>query len=83
MGDFNCEKDYRGSAGGNLKSGDLLQVLQDNFPIKIVTEPIKGENILDLTLTTDGNMINEVENGIQLVYSNPKEKRFTLDQGNS
>ena len=62
-----------------MESEDFLKVLQDNFLKQVVTEPTRGENILDLVLTNNENMINEVEVGSQLGSSDHREIRFNLE----
>ncbi len=64
---------------GDLESEDFLRVLQDNFLKQVVTEPTRGDNILDLVLTNDENMISEVDVGSQLGCSDHREIRFNLE----
>ncbi len=53
--------------------------MQDNFLKQVVTEPTKGDNILDLALTNNENMISEVDVGSQLGCSDHREIRFNLE----
>ena len=51
---------------GDLGSEELLKVIEDNFLKQVVTEPTRGDNILDLILTNNSNMIRDIEVGEEL-----------------
>lgn len=79
MGDFNYRNiDWEGMVG-DLESEDFLKVIQDNFLKHTVTEPTRGNNILDLVLTNNENMVSELDVGGELGGSDHKEIRFNLD----
>ncbi len=63
LGDYNFRRIDWESVVGDLESEDILKVLQDNFLKQVVTEPTRGDNILDLVLTSNENMISEVDVG--------------------
>ena len=48
------------------ESEDFLKVSKDNFLKQVVMEPTRGDNILDLVLTDNGNMIRNVQVGEEL-----------------
>ncbi len=76
-GDYNFRRrDWEGEVG-DVESEDFLRILQDNFFKQVVTEPTRGEKILDLVLTNNENMINDVKVGSQLASSDHREIRFT------
>lgn len=77
--DFNYRDiDWEGIIG-NLDSEEFLKVVQDNILKQLMTEPMRGTNILDLVLTNAENIISEVELEGELGCSDDGELRFTLD----
>ena len=62
MGDFNCRVNWdTGVAGGE---GELLiEFVNDNFLTQMVRAPTRGNNTLDLVLTTDEDLVSDVSVG--------------------
>ncbi len=51
--DFNCPGSNWNSMHGDQKGNRLIEMPEDSFISQIVTQPTRGNNILDLVLTTD------------------------------
>ncbi len=79
LGDYNFRRIDWERVIGDLESEDFLRVLQNNFLKHVVTEPTRGENILDLVLTNNENMISEVDVGSQLGCRDHRVIRFNLE----
>ena len=61
MGDFNF-RDIPWDEEDKLdESHQFVQCVNDNFLHQLVTRATRGDNILDLVLTTDGDMIKELD----------------------
>ena len=82
VGDFNFRYINWRQLTGNLESDDFLEVVQDNFLHQFVTEPTRGDNILDLVLSNRENLINNVNIGDKLGSSDHNEIRFNINWRN-
>ena len=79
VGDFNLGQIDWTDLTGNSESEDFLETIQDCFLSQHITEPTRGNNILDLVLSNRENLISNVEVGNELANSDHKEIRFQLD----
>ncbi len=59
-GDFNHANIDWNLLQGRLPDLDLINLVLDNFMTQHVTEPTRGERILDLVLSKDPNLIDDV-----------------------
>ena len=78
IGDFNFRNIDWNLMVGNRESEEFLKVLQDNFLKQLVTEPTRGNNILDLILTNREEIINQVDVGGKLANSDHCEIRCKI-----
>lgn len=61
LGDFNCANvDYENMTG-NAEGERLINFLEDNFLNQTVKCPTRGANILDLVITTDESLVNNIQ----------------------
>ena len=60
MGDFNCPDLCNSIMPTNNESRNLLKFIEDNFLTQTVLEPTRGNNILDLVLTSNENFIENL-----------------------
>jgi len=77
VGDFNSNVDWE-TRESPLANTPLLDFVNDNFLTQWVREPTRGENILDLVLTTEDDIISTLNVGEELGSSDHKIIRFTL-----
>src|SRR6218665_2538863 len=63
MGDFNYHVDWEHSEGEREQDRLFLDFIEASFMQQHVMEPTRGDNILDLVLTSDENMIENVSVG--------------------
>ncbi len=63
VGDFDCPSINWNSMQGDQEGSRLLEMVEDSFLSQIVTQPTRGNNILDLVLTTDTDLICDCEEG--------------------
>ncbi len=63
VGDFNCPSINWNSLQGDQEGSRLLEMVEDSFLSQIVTQPTRGNNILDLVLTSDTEVISDCEVG--------------------
>ncbi len=63
MGDFNLPVHRWGDPLDSHSRYDLYSNLQENSLHQLVMHPTRGKNILDLVLTTNENIINNLEVG--------------------
>ena len=62
IGDFNYrEINWEIMQAGSRKSSDFLDVVMDNLWSQHVTEPTRLDSLLDLVMTSNPNMVDEVE----------------------
>ena len=79
VGDFNYRNINWIDKTGDYESDDFLEVINDNFLHQYVTEPTRGNNILDLVLSNSLNLVQSVEvGGGSLGGSDHKEITFCL-----
>ncbi len=50
IGDFNCSNIDWASMNGDQDSNRLIEMVEDSFLTQTVTQPTRGDNILDLVL---------------------------------
>ncbi|KAK8398645.1 hypothetical protein O3P69_004048 [Scylla paramamosain] len=74
VGDFNSNVDWE-TRESSLAGMPLLEFVNDNFLAQWVKEPTRGDNILDLVLTTEDDIISV---GEELGGSDHKMIRFVL-----
>ena len=77
MGDFNSNVDWE-TRESPLAGTPLLEFVSDNFLSQWVKEPTRGENILDLVLTTEDDIVSDLRVGEELGSSDHKMIRFVL-----
>ena len=64
LGDFNFRNiDWDQAVGTNERERLFLDTIQDNLLSQVVTEPTRGENILDLALVGDTSTVHNVTVG--------------------
>ncbi len=63
VGDLNCPSINWNSMQGDQEGSRLLEMVENSFLSQIVTQPTRGNNILDLVSTTDTNLISDCEVG--------------------
>lgn len=81
MGDFNFpEIKWENSEGGEM-SHPFVNCIQDNFLEQLVTEPTRGQNILDLVLTSDSNFVEDLEVVEPFSNSDHQSVSFSLKIG--
>nr|XP_053638192.1 uncharacterized protein LOC128692900 [Cherax quadricarinatus] len=78
MGDFNYRQIDWSNLTGNLESGDFLDTIQDCFLKQFVTEPTRGNNLLDLVLASRETLINNLEVNDELGESDHKSLSFNI-----
>ncbi|KAK8741935.1 hypothetical protein OTU49_002018 [Cherax quadricarinatus] len=78
MGDFNYRHIDWSNLTGNLESGDFLDTIQDCFLKQFVTEPTRGNNLLDLVLASRETLINNLEVNDELGESDHKSLSFNI-----
>src|SRR6218665_854562 len=66
MGDFNYHIDWEYSEGEKEPDRIFLDFIETSFMQQHVTEKTRGKNILDLVITSDENMMENVSFGEQL-----------------
>ena len=77
VGDFNSSVDWE-TRESPLAGTPLLEFVNDYFLTQWVKEPTRGENILDLVLTTGDDIISDLRVGEELGSSDHKMIRFGL-----
>ena len=78
MGDLNFPNVNYANDCADSEGSRLVNFLNDNFLYQMVREPTRGNNILDLILTTDENFVEGVEVGTQVGTSDHNSLRFKL-----
>ncbi len=63
FGAYNCPNIHWNSIHGDQEINRLIEMLDDSFLSQIVTQPTRGNNILDLVLTIDTDLISDCEVG--------------------
>src|SRR6218665_833145 len=78
MGDFNYHIDWENSEGEKEPDIIFLDFIETNFMQQHVMEPTRGKNILDLVITSDENMIENVNVGEHFNTSDHQVVRWGL-----
>src|SRR6218665_3513513 len=78
MGDFNYHVDWENSEGEREQARLFLDFIEASFMQQHVMEPTRGDNILDLVLTSDENMIENVSVGEHFNTSDHQVARLGL-----
>lgn len=83
LGDFNYpEIDWTDSSNNQINN-QFLEIVNDNFLFQHVTEPTRGKNILDLILTTEERLVENVKIREPLSTSDHNVLEFNLIFGGS
>ena len=77
MGDFNTHIDWE-TKEPCAENAPLLEFVNDGFLSQWVKEPTRGDNILDLVLTTEDDIISDLSVGEELGGSDHKIVRFGI-----
>jgi len=81
MGDVNLPGiDWVQEQGKGRADEDFLDLVQDCFLTKFVDELILGRAVLDLLLSNDPNMVEEVEVGEHLVASDQQGRGHSISR---
>ena len=78
MGDFNYHIDWETLEGEREKDRRFLDFVDACFMQQHVMEPTRGDNILDLVITTDENMVENVSVGEHFNTSDHQVVRWEL-----
>src|SRR6218665_3602107 len=78
MGDFNYHVDWENSEGDKEPDRIFLDFIETNFMQQHVMEPTRGKNILDLVITSDESMIENVSVGEHFNTSDHQVVRWGL-----
>ena len=79
FGDFNLPVTEWGGALNSHSGHDLYSNILESSLYQHVHEPTRGENILDIVLSTNENQIDNVEVGPELSTSDHKSVMFTIE----
>ena len=63
MGDFNFHVNWNTLEGETRKDRQFMQVIEDEFLSQLIKEPTRGGNTLDLLLTSDKDLIDNLTVG--------------------
>lgn len=64
IGDFNLPNIHWGDVKGSGHASEkMTEFIKDNFLYQLVQKPTRGDNILDLVITTHENLISDLEVG--------------------
>jgi hypothetical protein len=78
MGDFNHHIDWNQRECENQADELFLEYMDDNFLTQHVTEPTRRENTLDLVISTEENLIEEIKVGEEFGTSDHQIIRFNI-----
>ena len=78
MGDFNFHIDWNKKQGKKPSKDLFLECMDENFLTQHVVEPTREKNILDLVVSTEENMIEDVQVGERFGSSDHQLIRFTI-----
>ena len=76
MGDFNSNVDWE--TRNSCENSPLLEFVNDGFLTQWVKEPTRGDNILDLVLTTEDDIVKHLSVGEELGGSDHRSIRFDV-----
>src|SRR6218665_418420 len=79
MGDFNHHIDWSKREGKDNTDESFLDCMDECFLTQHVIEPTRGDNILDLVISMDERMIEEVKVGEELGTSDHRIIRFSVN----
>ena len=83
LGDFNLpEICWRTISGVESESNRLIDFIEDNFLHQMITEPTRGDNILDLLLTSQEHLVTSTQVGEHLGTSDHNLIRFNINLPN-
>ena len=77
MGDFNCHVNWE-TRETCVENAELLTFVNDGFLTQWIKEPTRGHNILDLVLTSEDDIVDEVNVDEELGGSDHRVIRFTV-----
>ena len=77
MGDFNCHVNWE-TRETCAENEELLKFVNDGFFTQWVREPTRGNNILDLVLTSEDDIVSNVEVNEELGGSDHRVARFVV-----
>ncbi len=63
IGNFNCPNINWNLMHGDQEGNRLVNMVEDSFLSQLMTQPMRGNNILDLLLTTDTDLVSECKVG--------------------
>jgi len=79
MGDFNFgEIDWINNLGGSGQGQDFLDVVGDSFLTQKVLAPTRGANILDLVLSSDPDIVENLVVGCPVANSDHNLLEFDI-----
>jgi hypothetical protein len=78
MGDFNFSELDWGKMESIDYSHPFLECIGDNFMSQLVDEPTRGSNYLDLVLTSDEDLVQEVTVGEHFATSDHNVVKFNI-----
>ena len=76
-GDFNCHVDWE-TRESPAEGMPLLELVNDAFLTQWVRDPTRGNNILDLVLTSEDDIVQDLTVGEELGNSDHRMVRFAL-----
>src|SRR5688572_1698860 len=79
MGDFNYHIDWNKREGKNKADELFLECMDEHFLTQHVTEPTRGNNTLDLVISTEENLVEEVTVGEEFGTSDHQIIRFRVN----
>jgi hypothetical protein len=80
LGDFNLPHiDWETLTGVETESHRMLEFIEDNFLIQLVTEPTRENNILDLVIASQEHLINNITVGEHLGSCDHKVVRAEIN----
>ena len=79
MGDFNYHIDWNKREGKNKADERFLECMDEHFLTQHVTEPTRGNNTLDLVISTEENLVEEVTVGEEFGTSDHQIIRFRVN----
>ena len=77
MGDFNCHVNWQ-TKETCAENAELLSFVNDGFLTQWVREPTRGNNILDLVLTSEDDIISKIDVNEELGGSDHRLIRFEV-----
>lgn len=78
MGDFNYHIDWHKQVGERQQDKEFLELMENNHLIQVVDKPTRGENTLDLVITSEDHLIENVDVGEHFLTSDHQIVRFKI-----